>query len=290
MSLPSRRVTRFPIFGHQSLATIPAFTLIKWLVVIAIIAILAAMLLPALAKAKAKARAIQCVSNLKQLQVGWQMYAGDFNDVMVPNAPLGAGNSPTDPTKNIMSWCSGASEGWGNYDANTNTFYYTTSVMAPYMGGQLGVYRCPADTIPSANGQRLHTYSMNSQMGNVYPTTYNSTRSYNAGFGAYIKVSEILNCPGPSMAFVFCEENTCSMNDGYLQVNNNLAQFPDVPGSYHVWNCGISFADSHAELRKWVTSVLKIPVSYNYFNGGNVSTTANNEDWRWFSQRAACKQ
>jgi len=259
------------------------------LVVIAIIAILAAMLLPALAKAKGKAQAVQCVSNLKQLQNGWQMYAGDFNDYMLPNAPLGAGNSPIDPTLNAKSWCSGASEGWGSYDANTNTFYYTTSIMAPFMGGQLGVYRCPADTIPSANGQRLRTYSMNSQMGNVY--SYNTTISYNAGFKAYIKVSEMLNCPGPSTAFVFCEENMCSMNDGYLQVDCNVAQFPDVPGSYHVWNCGFSFADGHAELRKWVTSVLKIPIRSGYgYPSATPTTTANNADWQWFSQRATCKQ
>jgi hypothetical protein len=155
------------------------------------------------------------------------------------------------------------------------------------MSGQLGVYRCPADTIPSSNGPRLRTYSMNSQMGNLY--SYTTTKSYNPGYGAYIKVNEILSCPGPSLAFVFSEENMCSMNDGYLQVNNGMAIFPDVPGSYHVWNCGFSFADGHAELRKWTTSILKIPVRYNY-TAASISTVAVNADWQWFSQHAACKQ
>jgi hypothetical protein len=238
------------------------------------------MLLPALGKAKAKAQGIQCLSNLKQLQLGWHLYAGDNDDVMLPNAPLGVVSQNT--------WCSNQQEDWTAANANTNPVPYQTSILAPFLGNQLGVYKCPADRIPSANGPRIRSFSMNSQVGNLYPEVMGSTKSYNPTAKAYVKISEIIGCPGPTKTFIFCEENMCSMNDGYLQVNNGTPVFPDVPGCYHEWNCGFSFADGHTEMRKWATAVLKIPVKFGY-RQASIGTGFTNPDWLWFTDHAACK-
>jgi prepilin-type N-terminal cleavage/methylation domain-containing protein len=268
--------------GKLGRASVRGFTLIELLVVIAIIAILASMLLPALNHAKSKAEAINCLSNLKQLQLGWHLYSGDFNDVMLPNAPLGATVDQT--------WVyPGTGEDWKFADANTNVALYRASILAPFMGNQLGVYRCPADKIPSQNGQRLRTYSMQSQMGNFYDTVYKTTRAYNPGYAAFRKVGELGGQLPPTLAVVFLEENMCTMNDGYLQVNNSVPTFPDVPGSYHIWSTGISFGDGHVELHKWLTSVLKIPVVAG-FTQCCYGTGIKNADWVWFSTHTSFQQ
>jgi prepilin-type N-terminal cleavage/methylation domain-containing protein len=265
-----------------------AFTLIELLVVIAIIAILAAMLLPALSAAKLKAQVTQSVSNVKQIQLGWFMYAGENNDYMVPNAPL----SVLTPAN---TWCGTQGENWTTAIANTNPATYTTSIMGPYMANQLGVYRCPGDNIPSDNGQRIRSYSMNGQMGMLDKTARANTLSFNQNYQVYIKVSDLRQL-SPVDAFIFCDESMFTLNDGYLQVDSNNSTWPDAPGAYLGNRNEFSFADGHSEVRKWQTSSLKnIPYKYGVTasgnsGGGSATPYKTNPDWVWFTSHAAAHQ
>jgi prepilin-type N-terminal cleavage/methylation domain-containing protein len=259
------------------------FTLIELLVVIAIIAILAAMLLPTLAAAKMKAGITQSLNNVKQMQIGWQMYSGDNREYVLPNAPLGA----TDPT----SWCGGAGEDWNLALANTNVVQYTSSLLGGYMGNQINVYRCPGDNIPSENGQRLRSYSMNSQVGSSLEL------SYNPGYLVFLKTGDFTKL-APVNGWIFCDETMYTLNDGFLQIDSVQADWPDCPAAYYKGRNEFSFADGHGEVHKWQTTALTV-VPYTY--GVTETSTGkgypqatpggkNNPDWYWFTSHATAPQ
>jgi prepilin-type N-terminal cleavage/methylation domain-containing protein len=269
-----------------------AFTLIELLVVIAIIAILAAMLLPALAKAKQQAMGIKCLSNEKQMSLGWAMYAGDNKEAICVSSFDPKVADPYD----AWVWClqeADFSDNWWNYDPNNaeggsqNPLWaITKGVLFPYINNYM-VYKCPSDTstinhtavispaYPAGVYPRVRTISMNFFLGGFGGANAEGTDSKPVGgcdwtksYGVYTKTSDLIitQSPGPSQTWLFTDERQDCINWGnYLcdysgapvcqGANATAYEFSeDMPGAYHANSGCFSFTDAHAELHHWMDS------------------------------------
>lgn len=231
-----------------------AFTLIELLVVIAIIAILAAMLLPSLARAKLKAQAIMCVSNLKQLGLSWIMYAGDNNDRMAPNW-LG------DP----RAWIDGTVGSVHDWPNATNVLAVKRGLLFPY-NPSLGVYLCPAAKLGPATLPAIYRgmplsryYSLEGRMGGADDADAarygvgSTTWVLGSQYPQYKKLADVKN-PGPSEAMTFLDESIETLDDGYFAVNaqSEINMWQNSPTVRHGKAGVFGFADGHAENWKWV--------------------------------------
>ncbi len=211
-----------------------AFTLVELLVVVAIVAILAGMLLPALSKANSKAKGIACLNNLRQLSLAWQSYADDNRGWLAPNEASGEvslpgswihGDAKTDPSpRNIEAGC---------------LFPYNRSI---------AIYRCPSDR-SRVRGRpqlpRFRSIAMGTGVAHLNPDKIPRP---------VYRQDQFLN-PAPANASVFLDEDAWSIQNGALGIEpsgTGVAQFWNLPASRHNRAGVLAFADGHAEVWKWV--------------------------------------
>ncbi|MGC8991568.1 MAG: type II secretion system protein, partial [Verrucomicrobiia bacterium] len=256
----------------------PGFTLIELLVVIAIIAILAGMLLPALSKAKTKAQGIMCMNNGRQMSMAWRLYVDDNQE------KLPASYAPGQP----IEWVHGSLDFDGGNRSNWDTRDITNSILFPYCGQSTGIWKCPADkSTVRYQGKvypRVRSISMNAW--------FNSTdvEGFGPGFRVYYRMSDLVD-PGPTMTWLFMDEREDSINDGFwvTQMNGypNLATtvIVDYPASYHNGAAGFSFADGHAEIKKWRDKRTMPQLKKGQTIPLNVASP-NNPDVFWLQERA----
>jgi len=245
------------------------------LVVIAIIAILAALLLPVLANAKQQAQAAKCMSNSRQLMIGWMMYADDNNNLLAPNDYPYETPYYTYPTKyDLRNWVCGT---MAKAIDSVQTVELTDPVgtaLAHYVSNPY-VYLCPADKYidPYSNKNHVRSISMNSAVGSTWSSFYlNGSPALGApvqggwldGSGystsqttwmTYGKITSFIK-PGSANTWVIMDEHPYSINDASLAIAaTNTATggwLIDFPSGNHNNAAGIAFADGHAIIHKWM--------------------------------------
>jgi prepilin-type processing-associated H-X9-DG protein len=220
-------------------------------VVIAIIAILASLLLPSLAKAKGRAQSSACSSNFRQLQICAQLYADDNLDVLAPNEAFLSGGGGGREAWNIRatSWLQ------GNAYTDSSASNLAVGVFWPYNQSP-GIYLCPSDRSTVRDQgviRRNRSVSMSMYMNLV---TQVSDERYSRFWHTMSQITD----PGPSRALYFIDEHENSIQQGAFGINapnraplfgTALPTWISFPGLRHDGAATVSFPDGHTESWRW---------------------------------------
>ena len=267
-----------------------AFTLIELLVVIALIAILASLLLPTLAKAKDQARRINCISNQKQMVVAWAMYPLDYQDKLVLNGSQVTGGVFVPGVTPPFVWVYGGSH--RDPQTLTNEQYLIGdkyALLAAY-NKQYKIYKCPADrTLWPLGATRVfqeRSYALNYFIGTPTNNVVGPlVTTFNATYRLYYKAGE-LSADSPVNRFLFIDVNPASICTPAFGLDMTADQFIHFPSSFHRFGGVISFADGHVEGHKWLdgrTRKSNIPGGTFIAHG---ESSSGNQDLKWLRERA----
>jgi len=247
-------------FQKVSVHTENALTLIELLVVIAVVAIISSLLLPTLARAKAKGHTIICANNAKQLQMAWMLYALDNDDQLAYN--LGSTEILQLRKRGIQVNWANSLLNWELDPDNTNVLLNTEAALGNLVGHHERIFRCPSDRVVSAIQKqagwfhRSRTYSMNAMVGDAGEFTTNGTNINNPSYRQFLKLSEFRSI---HQIFVFIEEHPDSINDGYFVNKGKQREWTDLPASFHNGGANLSFVDGHVETRRWLVPSTRVP-------------------------------
>jgi len=264
--------------------------MIELLAILAVVALLISLTVPALSRTEPTGKSVRCLSNLKRLTTAWQMYAVDNNNQIITVAQGSSALGGVVDSKYGPGWAMGWLD-WTTSKDNTNYILLVNdrfSKLARYLSQDASLFQCPADTYVSSIQRvrgwtrRVRSYSANLNLGDADP----DAGPWDAMYKRIRKTSDFAY-PSAGETYVFLDEHPDSINDpGFFAPHQT--SWIDLPASYHHTAGGFSFADGHAEMHRWRDSLTTGRATQIKFTDdlSHFTITAKDADRRWVSYHA----